>query len=181
LPAGTIWHFRHQTFQLLHLKHFKPGENYEKTSIFVFCDRIAESFNFSAAKTFETHTDTDRTDLSSKSFAAGRHRASRRQKIYGRHEKIPADFAGKSEEEIFAEAIDSMIALLAEDKKLQKTFVGRNYIPFMAEMKKNGYTKIFSYLILQQDGNKTAEKWLLENSKKGQEFLDWAQAYKPAK
>jgi hypothetical protein len=74
-----------------------------------------------------------------------------------------------------------MIVMLAEDKKLQKTFVGRNYIPFLSEMKKNGYSKIFAYLVLQQNGNKAAEKWLLENSQKGQNFLDWAESYKPAK
>jgi tetratricopeptide (TPR) repeat protein len=87
----------------------------------------------------------------------------------------------KTEEEVFADAFDSMIALLSEDKKLQKTFVGRNYIPFLTEMKKNGYSKIFAYLVLQQDGNKTAEKWLLDNAKKGMEFLDWAKAYKPVR
>jgi uncharacterized protein len=85
----------------------------------------------------------------------------------------------KSEEEIFAEAFDSMIALLSEDKKLPSTFVGKNYVPFLVEMKNKGYSKIFAYLILQQDGNKTAEKWLLDNSQKTIEFLSWAKEYKP--
>jgi len=87
----------------------------------------------------------------------------------------------KSEEEVFAEAVDSLIAMLGEDKKLPKTFVGKNYIPFLVEMKKNGYSKIFAYLVLQQSGNKAAEKWLLDNRKKSLEFLDWAKSYRAAK
>ncbi|MEP6904033.1 MAG: hypothetical protein ABJA66_20090, partial [Actinomycetota bacterium] len=83
----------------------------------------------------------------------------------------------KSDEEIFAEAFDTLIALLAEDKKLQSTFVGKNYIPFLVQMKTKGYSKIFAYLVLQQDGNKTAEKWLIANSPKTVEFINWAKAY----
>lgn len=89
------------------------------------------------------------------------------------------DDKNKSEEEIFAEAFDTMIALLSEDKKLPATFVGKHYVPFLVEMKNNGYSKIFAYLILQQDGNKITEKWLLDNSKKTIEFLAWAKEYKP--
>jgi tetratricopeptide (TPR) repeat protein len=84
---------------------------------------------------------------------------------------------GKSDEELFAEAIDTMIGMLAGDKKLTKTFVGKTYIPFMADLKKNGHTKTFAYLVLQKDGNKTAEKWLLENKAKLQDFIDWGKSY----
>lgn len=84
----------------------------------------------------------------------------------------------KSEEEIFAEAFDTLIALLSEDKKLPSTFVGKNYIPFLVEMKKKDYSKIFAYLVLQQDGNKIAEKWLIDNSQKTLEFINWAKGYK---
>lgn len=87
----------------------------------------------------------------------------------------------KSDEEVFAGALDTLIAILGEDKKLPKTFVGKNYIPFMVELKNKGYSKILAYLILQQDGNKTAEKWLTENSQKVTEFVGWAKTYKPSK
>jgi lipoprotein NlpI len=83
----------------------------------------------------------------------------------------------KSDEDIFAEAVDSLIALLSEDKKLPSTFVGKNYVPFLVEMKTKGFTKIFAYLVLQQDGNKTAEKWLLDNSQKTVAFINWAKGY----
>ncbi len=86
---------------------------------------------------------------------------------------------GKSLEEIFADSIDSIIALVAEDKKLRSTFVGKNYIPFLAEMKQKGYSRSFSYIVLHKTGNQNALKWLTENSAKMVEFLTWAKSYNP--
>ena len=83
----------------------------------------------------------------------------------------------KTENEIFAEAVDTMISLLAEDKKLKSTFVGKTYIPFMTEMKKQGYSKTFAYLVLQQSGNKEALKWLVENEQQNVNFIKWARNY----
>ncbi|HEY8560774.1 MAG TPA: tetratricopeptide repeat protein [Pyrinomonadaceae bacterium] len=87
----------------------------------------------------------------------------------------------KTDEEIFAGAVDTLIAMLSEDKKISKTFVGKTYIPFMAEMKKQGFSKIFAYLVLQKNGNKAAEKWLVENERKTLDFFSWAKSYKAAK
>ena len=87
----------------------------------------------------------------------------------------------KSEAEIFADSVQSVIALLEEDKKLPSTFIGKTYIPFFSEMKKRGYVKHFSYLILQQNGNKEAEKWLVENGPKTLEFVEWAKAFQLSK
>ncbi|MBK8147284.1 MAG: tetratricopeptide repeat protein [Acidobacteria bacterium] len=86
----------------------------------------------------------------------------------------------KSDDEIFAEAFDSLVALLSEDKKLKSTFVGKTYIRFLVELKKKGFSKVLAYLILQQDGNKTAEKWLVENGEKTKDFIDWAKSYDPS-
>ena len=83
----------------------------------------------------------------------------------------------KTENEIFAEAVDTLIALLAEDKKLKSTFVGKTYIPFMVEMKKQGFSKTFAYLVLQQNGNKEALKWLVENEQQNIKFINWAKSY----
>jgi hypothetical protein len=47
----------------------------------------------------------------------------------------------------------------------------------MVDMKKNGYSKIFAYLVLQQSGNKQAEKWLVEQGQKTVDFINWAKAY----
>jgi tetratricopeptide (TPR) repeat protein len=83
----------------------------------------------------------------------------------------------KTENEIFADAVDTMISLLSEDKKLNSTFVGKTYIPFMAEMKSKGFSKTFAYLILQQSGNKAAQIWLNDNNQQGINFINWAKNY----
>jgi len=84
----------------------------------------------------------------------------------------------KTENEIFAEAVDTVISLLAEDKKLASTFVGKTYVPYMVEMKKQGFSKTFAYLVLQQNGNKEAEKWLNENNQQNLNFINWAKNYR---
>lgn len=84
----------------------------------------------------------------------------------------------KTEDEMFADAVDTVIALLQEDKKLGSTFVGKNYVPFVAEMKQKGHSKAFSYIVLYKGGSPTAMKWLTENSEKMVEFLNWAKEYK---
>ena len=87
----------------------------------------------------------------------------------------------QTEEEKFVDKIDSLISFVGADKEIKKTFVGRTYAPFMLELKARGYLKIFGYLVLQQSGNQTAEKWLIENSEKTVEFINWARTYQPAK
>lgn len=89
--------------------------------------------------------------------------------------------AKKSESEIFAEAVDTLIALLSEDKKLASTFVGKTYIPFLVEMKKRGFTKTFAYLVLQQSGSKEAEKFLIDNADQTLAFMNWAKSHQITK
>ncbi|MFN3329863.1 MAG: tetratricopeptide repeat protein, partial [Pyrinomonadaceae bacterium] len=84
----------------------------------------------------------------------------------------------KSEIEIFADAFERLMEILIEDEEIATTFVGKNYIPFFAEAKNRGYLKIHAYLILQQNGNKEAEKWLLDRESKVVEFVRWAREYK---
>ncbi len=84
---------------------------------------------------------------------------------------------GKTELQVFAEAVDTFIALLSEDKDLRSTFVGKNYVPFMTEMKKQGHSSAFAYLVLFQTGNQEALKWLTENDIKLKAFVNWSKAY----
>jgi hypothetical protein len=44
-------------------------------------------------------------------------------------------------------------------------------------MKKQGYAKHFAYLILQQSGNKDAEKWLIDEGQRTLDFFNWAKSY----
>lgn len=81
-------------------------------------------------------------------------------------------------EEKFAGKIETLISFLETgDKKNNSTFVGKNYFPFMLEMKRRDYVKNFAYIVLFQNGNTTAEKWLNDNNQKTIEFINWARNY----
>lgn len=84
----------------------------------------------------------------------------------------------KSKGEVFAEAVDSLIAMLGEDKKLKNTFVGKYYVPFLVDMKRAGHSTAFAYLALRQaGGNAEAEKWTEVNMSKVKAMIDWASSY----
>ena len=84
----------------------------------------------------------------------------------------------RSKGEIFADAVDSLIAMLSEDKKLKNTFVGRYYVTYLADLKKNGHTPALSYLMLRQaGGNPEAEKWTELNMDKVMALINWAKTY----
>ena len=87
----------------------------------------------------------------------------------------------KTSKELFVEAIDTVIGLVSDDKKLSSTFVGKKYIPFMREMKAKGYVEPFAYMVLYLSGDTTTKPWLAANDTKLSEFLKWADAYRPAK
>lgn len=86
----------------------------------------------------------------------------------------------KSENEVFVDAVGTVIALLAEDKKLGSTFIGKNYVPFLVQLKKNGHLESFGYMALYVGGKKDAMKWLEANDAKFGAFLKWAKDYQPA-
>ncbi|HEY2866633.1 MAG TPA: hypothetical protein VGJ02_06040, partial [Pyrinomonadaceae bacterium] len=75
-------------------------------------------------------------------------------------------------------AIDTVIGLLSEDKKLPATFVGKSYVPFMIDMKKKGHVPTFANIVLSDTGNGDALKWLGENQAKLAEFVRWASDYR---
>ncbi len=84
----------------------------------------------------------------------------------------------KTDEEKFVDTFKTFIGFIETDKKNKSTFVGKNYFPFLIEMKKRGYAEPFAYLIMQQSGNAVAEKWLIDHSDTAVDFLNWARSYK---
>jgi tetratricopeptide (TPR) repeat protein len=85
----------------------------------------------------------------------------------------------KTEEEMYVEAIGSMIALVAESKDIKSTFVGKNYVPFATELKKNGYAEVIGYLVLHHTGSQIATAWIAKNEPKVKEFISWSKSYSP--
>jgi len=84
----------------------------------------------------------------------------------------------KTAEQSFVSKLDSVIALL-DDDKMKDNFAKRNYIKFLVDAKKKGYSESFGYLLLRQLGNKKADEWISSNGSKYLEFIEWARFYKP--
>lgn len=84
----------------------------------------------------------------------------------------------KTENEQFVDRLESVLAFVAEDKKLASTFVGKNYVPYMVDMKKNGYLEVFAYTVLYVSGKKDAMDWLKNNDAKFGSFVAWAKSYR---
>jgi len=87
----------------------------------------------------------------------------------------------KTANQLFIESIGTVISLLSEDKKLKDTFVGKNYIPFMVELKKGGHIDAFGNIVIfiNNGNNDEAKRWIDGNETKLRAFLDWAKTYKP--
>ena len=83
----------------------------------------------------------------------------------------------KTEEQRFVDAVGTLIALVSENKELKSTFVGKYYVPFLAEAKKRGYSEVLGYLVLRHTGNEPSQKWLVSNEAKLKEFLAWSKGY----
>jgi tetratricopeptide (TPR) repeat protein len=84
----------------------------------------------------------------------------------------------KSENEIFADSVDSVFAMVSEDKKLPSTFVGKNYLPFVVDLKKQGLVKVFSYIVMSASGDENALKWLGEHTVDVNKFAAWGKSYR---
>jgi tetratricopeptide (TPR) repeat protein len=83
----------------------------------------------------------------------------------------------RSADELFVDSIGTLIALIGEDTKLKTSFVGKDYVPFIVELKQKGYADIFGYMVLYVSGQESAMSWLNANDARLGEFLAWAKAY----
>lgn len=86
----------------------------------------------------------------------------------------------RSEAAKFVDAFGSATSRLIEDKKLSATFVGRMYLPFLAEMKKRDLVETFGYVVLYIRGNAEAKAWLQRNDDKLGRLFTFASEYVPA-
>lgn len=87
----------------------------------------------------------------------------------------------KTDDEMFVDAVGTLIALVAENKDVKSTFVGKTYVPFAAEMKNKGYAEVLAYIVLYHSGTESANSWLVKNDAKLKEFIVWSKNYLPNK
>jgi len=83
----------------------------------------------------------------------------------------------KTDDEMFVDAVGTVIALMADNKDVKSTFVGKKYVPFMAELKRRGYADVLGYLVLYHSDSKGGLEWLTKNDVKLKEFITWSKAY----
>lgn len=86
-----------------------------------------------------------------------------------------------TEDEMFVSGVDTLIAIITEDKELKNTFVGKQYVPFVAELKQKGYSEVLGYTVLYLSGKADAMKWLEAHDARFGEFVAWTKAYQPPK
>jgi tetratricopeptide (TPR) repeat protein len=85
----------------------------------------------------------------------------------------------KTDNEMFIKGMDTVFAIFDENKALKTTFVGKNYGPFIADMRKAGYLPVFGNIVLflHDHNNVEAKDWLDKNGPQVNSFFAWAKAY----
>jgi hypothetical protein len=90
---------------------------------------------------------------------------------------------GKTASQLAVEQLNTYLAILGElnSKGNQSKFVFKYYVPYFTELKKRNYVEPFYYYISRSSDNPEVKKWLDENSRQVDEFLNWSKQYQWAK
>jgi len=84
----------------------------------------------------------------------------------------------KTEAEKFQDSLSTFIGLLGGDKNLKETFVGKQYVPFLVDLKAAGHLETLANLVQFQSGaNEEAGKWVLANIPKVTALNKWSKDY----
>lgn len=85
----------------------------------------------------------------------------------------------RSPNQMFVEAISTLVSLIEEDDKLRSTFVGKHYVPFISQLKKSKHVETLGNIVLYLKDNENADAaaWVKANSAKIDAFFSWGRAY----
>jgi tetratricopeptide (TPR) repeat protein len=91
------------------------------------------------------------------------------------------DSKPKTETEQLKDSLSTFISLLSQDKKITKTFVGKQYTGFLADLKAAGHLETLANLIRFQSGvgGDESKQWLTSNISKVTAMNKWAKDYRP--
>ncbi len=86
---------------------------------------------------------------------------------------------GKTKAQLAVEQFQTFFAILSEQNSRDKPskFVWAYYIPYFGEMKEKNYVEPFYYYISRRSGDPDVKKWLDENYRRVNEFLNWSKQY----
>jgi tetratricopeptide (TPR) repeat protein len=96
-------------------------------------------------------------------------------------DKDKKDEKPKTEAEQFIDSLSSTIGFLSEDKGLKKTFIGKQYIPFLAALKTAGHLETLAYVVRWQSGvgDKETTDWIEAHKEEIIKMNDWSKKYQP--
>jgi hypothetical protein len=85
----------------------------------------------------------------------------------------------KTEIELLVGNFDSLFGILSESigKSDRTKFTWKYYVPYFAELKKQGHTEAFVYYINQRSSLAGVDQWLGQHQNKVSEFLNWSKGY----
>jgi tetratricopeptide (TPR) repeat protein len=86
---------------------------------------------------------------------------------------------GKTKAQLAVGQLETYFAILAEQntKENQSKFVWKYYVPYFNEMKQRGYVEPFYYYVSRRTKDEEVQKWLSENFRRVNEFLNWSKQY----
>ena len=85
----------------------------------------------------------------------------------------------KTKIELLAGNFETLFGFLSEGTtKDQSKFTWKYYVPYFADLKRNGHTEAFVYYINQRGVIAGVDQWLQQNQTKVADFLTWSRAYR---
>lgn len=96
-------------------------------------------------------------------------------------DKDKKDEKSKTAAEQFIDSLSSTIGFLSEDKGLKKTFIGKQYIPFLAALKTAGHLETLAHVVRWQSGaaDKETMDWIETHKADIIRMNDWSKKYQP--
>jgi tetratricopeptide (TPR) repeat protein len=86
---------------------------------------------------------------------------------------------GKTKAQLAVEQLQTFFAILSEQNSKDKRskFVWAYYIPYFGEMKDKNHVEPFYYYISRRSSDPDVKKWLDDNYRRVNEFLNWSKQY----
>jgi tetratricopeptide (TPR) repeat protein len=83
----------------------------------------------------------------------------------------------KSAMQLLVGNFETTFAILGEQKADRSKFTWKYYVPYFAELKKQGHVEAFVYYTHQRSGSAEVSEWLNQNRGRVESFLAWSKSY----
>jgi tetratricopeptide (TPR) repeat protein len=83
----------------------------------------------------------------------------------------------KSAIQLLVGSFETLFAILSEQKGDSSKFTWKYYVPYFAELKRQGHVEAFVYFTNRRNRDPEVSEWLFHNQTKVQSFLAWSRSY----